>query len=329
MQFPSDPLVTVTRDGVVESVHLGDVAVATADGAVTAIVGDPDRLMYPRSALKPFQAIAVLEQLQDLGHTVEEDQLAIFCASHDGADDPQIVAASVLAEAGLDESALRCPPDWPIADRVTADLSAKTTLSHNCSGKHAAMLWAHTAAGHDPDTYLSVDSVLQARIARQLADVLGGPPQGPGVDGCGAPAWVVPLGGLAKGFAALASGASPVLARTRDAMTTHPELVGGATLPDTAMMRSDGRVVAKRGADGVMGAGFAHPRIGPVGIAVKIADGGDRAAGPAMAAVLEALGAIVPDDVRRAPVLGGGVPHGRIAAVPALSTRVTDTFGLA
>lgn len=329
MKFPTDPLVTVTRDGVVESVHLGEVVVATPDGAVTALVGDPDRLIYPRSALKPFQAVAVLEQLTDLGQAVEEDQLAVFCASHDGADEPQIVAASVLAEAGLDESALRCPPDWPIADRVTADLTAKTTLSHNCSGKHAAMLWAHTAAGHDPATYLDVGTVLQARIARRLADVLNEPPKGPGIDGCGAPAWVVPIGGLATGFARLVAGTDPVLARTRDAMSAFPELVGGATLPDTAMMRTDSRVVAKRGADGVMGAGFVHPRIGPVGVAVKIADGGDRAAGPATAAVLEALGANVPGHVRRAAVLGGGVPHGEIVAVPALSALVTDTYGLA
>ena len=321
-------LVTVTRDGVIESGHLGDVVVATPDGTVTTFAGDATRPVYPRSALKPFQTTAVLSTLQDLGLHPQEEHLAIISASHDGGDDQQVEAASVLAEAGLDESALRCPADWPINEAVRAELDAPTTLSHNCSGKHAGMLWAHVAAGHDPATYLETDTVLQQRIARALAEILDGAPQGPGIDGCGAPAWLTTTGGLATGFARLAAGSTSVLAAVRDAMVAHPELVGGPSLPDTKLMLADARVVAKRGAEGVMGCGFVHDRLGPVGIAVKIQDGSDRAAGPVIAAVIEALGGVPAPDVRRVPVLGGGVPHGEISAVPELSTRVTEAFGL-
>ena len=95
-------LVTVTRDGVIESGHLGDVVVATPDGTVTTFAGDATRPVYPRSALKPFQTTAVLSTLQDLGLHPQEEHLAIISASHDGGDDQQVEAASVLAEAGLD-----------------------------------------------------------------------------------------------------------------------------------------------------------------------------------------------------------------------------------
>ena len=321
-------LVTVTRDGVIESGHVGDVVVATPDGTLTTLAGDAMRPVYPRSALKPFQTTAVLATLQDLGLQPDEKHLAIISASHDGGDDQQVAAASVLAEAGLDESALRCPPDWPINEAVRVELDAPTTLSHNCSGKHSGMLWAHVAAGHDPASYLDTDTVLQQRIARALAEILDGQPQGPGIDGCGAPAWLTTPGSLATGFARLAAGTTPALAAVRDSMVAHPELVGGPFLPDTKLMLADARVVAKRGAEGVMGCGFVHERLGPVGIAVKIQDGADRAAGPATAAVIEALGGVPAPDVRRDPVRGGGVPHGWISAVPELSTRATEAFGL-
>lgn len=323
----TQPIVTVTRDGLVESAHHVDVVVADPDGRPTVLAGNHDRVIYPRSCLKPFQAQAVLDMLADVGTDVEPESLAIICASHDGSDDAQVAAAAVLAEAGLDESSLQCPPAWPMAPAVLAELDAPTSLSHNCSGKHAGMLWAHTAAGHDAANYLDPRSVLQSRIARQVASALGGAPGGPGVDGCGAPAWTATVTGLATAYARLAAGTTTGLARARQAMAEHPELIGGVTLPDTALMLADARVVAKRGAEGVMGCGFTHHRHGPLGIAVKVHDGGDRASGPAAAAVLEALGAVVADQVRRIPVLGGGQAHGEVAANPGLSLATTSAFG--
>jgi L-asparaginase II len=324
---PSTPAVLVTRGGVVESSHLAHVVVARPDGTVTTIVGDPSIEVYPRSALKPLQALAVRAQLMDTGRCPTSSQLAIACASHEGGDDHQVEVAALLAEAGLDESALRCPADWPIDDDVRGKLTGRTTLSHNCSGKHAAFLWAHTAAGEDPATYLDPDAPLQKRIAARLEEALGERPAGPAVDGCGAPAWRCSLAALGRAFARLSEGGGG-MAPVRDAMVHHPELVGGRGLPDTQMMWTDLRVVAKRGAEGVMAAGFAHPTHGPLGVAVKVVDGGDRAAGPLAGTVLHALGADIVESVRRPPVLGGGRVQGRLSPVPAVATATTQAFGL-
>lgn len=314
-------LAVVTRDGVVESVHHGDVAVCTADGEVVAGLGTPARPVYARSALKPFQALAVLEALDAAGVHLGDDGLAIACASHVGGDDHQIEAAHLLALAGLDEEALRCPPVLPL-DRAAARAEPwPTRLAHNCSGKHAAFLLAQVTAGRDPARYLEQGDALQVGVRAHLAAVLGGEPLGPGVDGCGAPAWRVPLAGLATGFARLADGAEHGLARVLRAMRARPDLVGGGSCPDTALMRADTRVVAKRGAEAVFGAG-ARTDDAVLGVAVKIADGGDRAAAPVVAAVLAALGLRVPDGVLEPPVLGGGSRRGEIRVSDAVRQLV-------
>ncbi|MEE8600484.1 asparaginase [Euzebya tangerina] len=316
-----EPSVAVTRDGVTESLHRAHVALVSGSRAVS-IMGSSETVTYPRSSLKPFQALATAELLAKAGLRMTTEQTALACASHTGSDTHQIEAASMLAEADVDESALRCPPAWPADDRVRQTLAAKTSLSHNCSGKHASMIWGSVAAGLDPDQYLAAHGEFQQHVARRVADVLGEALQGPGVDGCGAPAWRCSLAALARGFATLSAGADRETAEVRDAMTTRPELVGGGDLPDTAMMVADERVVAKRGADGVMACGFRVSGASSIGVAVKIEDGSDRAAGPLAAAVLHALGAVVPTDVLRVPVLGGGVPHGQIAAVSDVAERV-------
>lgn len=287
---------------------------APLDGPPIAAIGDPAVWVYPRSALKPLQAVAVQAQLAAHHVVMDATQLALTSASHDGSDLPQLLAAEMLAQAGLDEAALRCPAAWPADPAVRSQLTAPTRLSHNCSGKHAAMVWAHTVSGGDPESYLDPESTVQRLIAETLGQMIGAPVTGPAVDGCGAPAWRCTLGGMAHGFARLLAGAEPGLAAVRDGMLRFPHLIGGQRLPDTRMMWADGRVVAKRGAEGVMVAAFHHPRRGPVGVCVKITDGSDRAAGPLAAAVLHAMGATLDDDLLRVPVLGGAAVVGAVAA---------------
>src|SRR3712207_479196 len=106
-------LARLVRNDVVESFHAGHVVVCDVDGSVLASIGNADRLTYVRSSVKPFQALAVLDALDEGGMALEDDGLAIACASHDGSDEQQIEAARLLAEAGLDESALQCPPALP------------------------------------------------------------------------------------------------------------------------------------------------------------------------------------------------------------------------
>jgi L-asparaginase II len=311
-------LVEVTRDDVVESVHRGHVALCTMGGETVRAVGDPDAVVYVRSTIKPFQALATLEAAEAAGIVLDSAALAIACASHRGSDDHQIEAARILALAGLDEDALLCPPALP--DEQSADFGEvlrPSRLAHNCSGKHAGFLLAQVAAGRDPSGYLAVDGQLHVRIAELLAESTASTPVGPGVDGCGAPAWRLPLSGLATGFARLAAGADERLRRVRDAMHARPELVGGWDTPDTALMMADGRVVAKRGAEGLLAAGVLTDR-GPIGVAVKIDDGTARATGPVIATLLAELGIDVPVAVRTPVVLGGGQPHGVVRSVARL-----------
>lgn len=308
-------LVRLVRNGVVESVHRGHVVVCTPDATIVTALGVPDRLTYVRSTVKPFQALAVLDMLAEEGIAMDTDALAIACSSHDGTDTQQIEAARVLAEAGLDESALQCPPAFPRDVAAARSQAEPHPLAHNCSGKHAGFLWATVAAGDDPAGYLDVDSGLQQRVARRLADACGATPQGPGVDGCGAPAWLLPLQALATGFARLAAGSTPPLLQVRDAMRARPLLVGGPASVDTALMRADTGVVAKRGAEAVFAAGVVAGA-SSLGVAVKIVDGAPRADGPVVATLLAALGRAVPDSVARPQVFGGGRPQGVLEVDP-------------
>ena len=313
-------LARLVRNGIVESVHTGHVVVCDAAGTVLAAAGDATRMTYVRSAIKPFQALATLDLLDAAGFVLDSAGLAIASASHDGTSDHQIEAARLLAEAGLDEGALQCPAALP-SDPDTAWAQRRPhPLAHNCSGKHASFILATVFNGDDPAHYRSLDSPLQQRIRERLAESCDATPQGPGVDGCGAPAWLLPLAGLATGFARLAGDASRQLARVHAAMTAHPLLIGGSALADTQLMRADSRIVAKHGAEAVFGAGVAQGS--GLGIAVKIDDGNKRADGPVVAAVLDALGMTVPAALVRPPVWGGGEVQGALevdAAVPALA----------
>lgn len=315
--------VIVRRDGAVESVHRAVVAVADADGAVLGELGAATAGVYARSAIKPAQAAASLDALADGDLAIELDTAAtaIGASSHAGTEDQQIEAARLLALAGLDESALRCPPAAPPGGGEAA------RLAHNCSGKHALFLLATTALDADVAAYLAPYAPVQQAVRARLAELAGEEPAGPGVDGCGAPAWRVSVRGLATLAARLAAAdrhGDASLARVAAAMRARPELVGGEAAVDTALMRADDGVVAKRGAEAVLLAGVAgSARPGrpatAVGVAVKVVDGSARAAGPVVADVLAARGVVVPEWVRRPPVLGGDRRRGVMTTTDALA----------
>lgn len=309
---PCPPLlVEVYRDGAVESVHRGHAIVAGSDGRMLRSIG-ADPVIYIRSAIKPFQTLAVLDLLADVGRELPPQGIAIASASHQATDDQVIEAAHLLAQAGLDESALQCPAALPADEASLAAVDRPERIAYNCSGKHAAFLLAQVAAGGDPANYLDPDSPVQRRVRERIAEFAGVEPAGPGVDGCGAPAWRLPLSGLARAFALLAGATEGRSAAVLAGMRSRPDLVGGPGSPDTALMAADGRVVAKRGAEAVFGAGATGVDAGTIGIAVKIDDGGSRAVAPVAAALLREAGAQVPDAVIAPPVLGGGRARGTL-----------------
>ena len=205
----------------VESVHHGVVVALSGVDAVAWRAGDPLIGQYPRSALKPLQAHAML----DAGLVVDDRELAVACASHNGEPVHVAVVRGLLASVGLDESALQNTPDWPVSRAAARDVvragGDRSPILENCSGKHAAMLATCVVNGWTRDDYLEVDHPLQRHIQAHVGTVTGGI-EHTGIDGCGAPAAFVALPGVARAFQMLVTTGH----RVATAMRRHPDLVG-------------------------------------------------------------------------------------------------------
>lgn len=317
------PLAEVVRGDLVESVHLGHLVVLGPDGAVRLSLGDPTTTIWPRSSVKPLQAVAMLRSGLDLPDRL----LALGAASHSGAPEHLAGVREILVGAGLDESALRNTPDLPLGRTEALAWQeaghGPERIAQNCSGKHAAMLATCVAAGWDTATYLDLDHPLQRAVRDAVVELTGDPDPHVTVDGCGAPLFSTTVLGLARSFGRLASagaagsaGATDDGARVARAMSRHPEMVAGRGREDTLVMTAVPGAIAKIGADGVCAAGL------PDGSAVafKILDGGDRPRPAILAAALRAAGAAgvagadaaALDAVGVTPVLGGGAPVGAV-----------------
>ena len=316
------PLARVVRSGLEESVHLGHVAVCDSAGRLIASGGDPGRLVYARSSMKPLQASVSLAAMQD--DDLPVPMLAVMCASHNGEPVHVRTISALLHRAGLGVSSLRCPPDWPMDAGARARARAPRRVLHNCSGKHAGMVAASASTGWDLETYLRPTHPLQRRVTKAVLVATGLTQVHVGVDGCGAPVFGMPLASMATLFARLGrpermGPIEPEVARATAAMRAEPYLVAGRNRTDTALMREVPGLLVKSGAEGlacaaVLGSGL--------GVAVKVDDGGDRAAGPALIWTLAQLGAVSIealarlDPFVRRPVLGGGRIVGELSAEP-------------
>jgi L-asparaginase II len=310
------PLARVVRSGLEESIHLGHVAVCDSSGRLLASAGDPEHVAFVRSCMKPVQAGV---SLHAIGEDLTDRQVAVMCASHNGEPIHLRTVRSLLARGGLTPAALRTPADRPLDPASAAGVRTPTPLHHNCSGKHAGMLLACVRQGWDLPTYRARSHPLQRRVLRAVRTLSGVDPV-VGVDGCGVPVQGMSLRAIATMYARLAEPAragalAPALARATGAMRAQPYLVGGRDRDDTLVMQALDGMVMKEGAEAL---DCAVSLEAGIGVAVKVADGGYRAAGPATVAVLDALG-LVPPGARRTlaevaspPIKGGGRPVGRL-----------------
>ena len=304
----------VIRSGFVESVHHGSVVALDADGSTLLAIGDIAGPIFPRSASKPIQALAMLRA----GLGLDGELLAMAAASHSGEQFHLDNVLRILARAGLSEQDLQNTPDLPYdeSERNAWIASGReaTSLAQNCSGKHSAMLATCVAAGWDTATYREPSHMLQRLMEQTLADVCGEPVAATGIDGCGAPVMAVSLTGLARAFSRIAGAPDGTNeAKAGNAMRAFPQCVGGTRRDVTALMRGVPGLIAKDGAESVYAVGLADGRA----IALKIADGGQRARPVVMAAALRRLGieAAVLDEMAHAPVLGHGQQVGSIVTV--------------
>lgn len=291
-------LVEVTRGTLVESAHRGAAAVADASGRLLLQVGDIARPVYPRSAIKPMQAIPLIESGAADAFGFGAEELALACASHSGEPRHVAVARRMLERAGLAEEALECGGHAPINEAAMRKIVAAggrwTPIHNNCSGKHSGMLATARHLGEAHAGYVAPAHPVQVRIHAVLEELtrerLGS--EHCGVDGCSAPNWAIPLKGLAVGYARLASGKGLSKERQQagrrliEAGMAEPEMVAGEGRFCTRLMRNVRGLFVKTGAEGVY-CGCVPSR--GIGVALKIDDGGQRAAEAAVAELLMGL----------------------------------------
>ena len=336
-------LVHAWRGGIVESSHRGAVAVVDADGTVHTQLGDIDRPIFPRSAVKVLQALPLVASGAADRFGLTNAELSLACASHGGEVRHADTAAGMLAKAGVDVAALECGTHWPYHDGSIKALAAAgqqpSALHNNCSGKHSGFvcLGCLMAEGSDRRAFLKgyvkpdhpvmreVTAALQATTGYDLTAAARG------TDGCSIPTYAIPLRHLAHAFARVATGVglsdgrARAAKRLRQAVAAAPDMVAGTGRFDSRVMAQLGeRVFCKVGAEGVYCA--ALPEVG-LGVAVKMDDGNTaRACEVAMAALIQRLLPLQGEDAALVARLAdvrlnnwNGIEVGALQAAPALA----------
>ena len=314
----------IVRSGFVEGHHYGSLVALAADGSVDWSVGETEAPILPRSCNKPVQALAMVR----LGLDLPPELLALASASHSGETFHVEGARAILASAGLDESALQTPPDYPLDDDAREQWiragGTKQPVAMNCSGKHAAMLATCVINGWDLATYREPDHPLQVAILETFAGMTGEAVTAIAVDGCGAPLYSASLVGLAQAFRRLALGLDgldkldPQVVRVAEAVRAYPAFVSGTKRDELALLTALPGAIGKAGAESCYAVALPDGRA----FALKTDDGAPRVRPVLMAAALRRSGVDVEPGVDTeavratgvVPLLGGGRPVGEIRA---------------
>ncbi|MFN6951946.1 MAG: asparaginase [Albidovulum sp.] len=293
------PMVELWRGGIRESVHAGHAVICDARGDVVEAWGDPAAVIFPRSSCKMIQALPLVESGAADRFGLGSAQLALACASHNGAHVHTHAVGRWLSGLGLGEADLRCGPqmpDDPDARReILCSEGTPCQIHNNCSGKHAGFLTLARYLGAGPE-YVDPDHPVQRSVRAAFEEVTGEASPGFGIDGCSAPNFATTVQGLARAMARFAAADPDGSARERAqarlwrAMVAHPDLVAGEGRACTNLMRAMGGAVAvKTGAEAVFVAILPKQERG---IALKIVDGATRASEAAITALLVRLGAL-------------------------------------
>lgn len=289
--------IKVYRGEYLESTHDIHVAVVNPKGDLLYYYGNPDRETFPRSSMKPFQAVAVLETGAADAFQFEDEDISLICASHSGEQGHRERVMSIMNRISLEENHLQCgthiPRDMESYNALIKSGGDLTPVYSNCSGKHSGMLTAVVHNKEDVSSYRELSHPHQQRILSAIEDICEYPKAklGISVDGCGVPVHRLPLKNTALGFARLAQPQGKhgeALERIRNAMMRHPEMVGGKDRFDTDLMNAfNGKIVAKGGAEGVQCIGIVDEGLG---ITIKVEDGNARATSVVAMEVLKQLG---------------------------------------
>ena len=317
--------VKVWRGDFLESTHIGHAVIATADGEIVQAWGDAAKVILPRSSCKMIQALPLVESGAAESFGLRSEQLALACASHEGAALHTKLVLNWLSILGKGDIDLRCGPQEPSDKKARADLIragySPCQYHNNCSGKHAGMLTLNAHLGGDPEYHDALHPV-QIAICEAFEEMTGEASAGFAIDGCSAPNFSTSLAGFARAMARMARPGTGVRAEAAtklvEAMISHPLLVAGDGRACSELMAAMDGIAVKTGAEGVFAAIL--PERG-IGVAVKVEDGATRAAEAIMAAILVHLGVLEENDPAarkrmNAPILNrAGLKTGQLQAI--------------
>jgi len=298
-------LAVLTRSGMVESQHYGHLVILNSDGSLLLDLGQTRAQMFPRSAIKSMQAVAMVRH----GLNFEGRNLAIVCASHGGTDEHQEVVRENLASVGLGVDALMNTPDKPLEEKARkawAD-KAPTSLAANCSGKHSGMLATCVINGWDVKTYKNANHPLQLVIKKELEILTEEKIDLTSIDGCGAPLFTMSTLGMARAARTMRISGDLVHQKIVEACIANPRMIFAEGSFDTRLMQKVPGLFVKGGAESVMVASLPDGRT----ITWKVLDGSKRVDGPIMVAALAHFGIEVSGE--SIDVMGGTEVLGEIS----------------
>jgi len=294
--------IELVRGPVIESRHRAAIAVSDASGKIVKSWGDISQVILPRSGIKPLQAISMVESGALDAFGLGDAELALHCASHNGEHEHVDRARDWLDVIGCCEDDLECAPHRPLAEQWLHldphECPPPSKATNNCSGKHAGFMTTARHMGVPVENYTSPDHPVQLMAREIISDMTGESVESMplGCDNCGAPVYGVPIAALAIAAARMACPDEPGSLRANSiqrvvaAMRAHPHLVAGTGRADTVLMEEGGFSGAtKCGAEGIYMAILPDQELG---MAMKVDDGGSRAADALLIAVLHHLGAI-------------------------------------
>ena len=271
------------RGNTCESAHRGAVCMVGDSGEIRFSLGDPQQVTFPRSALKFFQQIPLVESGAADAIGLTDTELAVTCGSHNGEEAHIDTVRSVLKKAGCTEAQLQCGPQYPSRhkDRLPFYQNGcePKAIYNNCSGKHAGFLALCRYWGYELESYIAYEHPVQIAVKSAIAEMHAVPPKRlePSPDGCSAPIYPLSLYQQAYGYQQLASQIETPSSRGKacrqllSATRANPFMLAGSKRYCTQLIQYAGEpVIGKTGAEGVFGLVLPERKIG---IAIKIEDG--------------------------------------------------------